>query len=233
MSSLRERIKGFFSPKGLVWFLSPGMRGAEEDTIITDLENFAGKFSETVSSLEGFIGAYTTGDVSMMRLSMEKTVSLRRSTEDHRKRITQTIADKRMFFPDSREDMISIMNSMSLVLSVVEDVRVGAATGKAVDPRLGVGMLSVARDCSEMAALIVSGIEYLNRDPLHAFSETFAVSKAEDSLRVDVEAAVQELEGIDGGENVGYVVVMLSLLRISEQIKGVLGNVEKLAVKYL
>ncbi|MFQ6074918.1 MAG: DUF47 family protein [Candidatus Bathyarchaeia archaeon] len=171
-SSLKNRIVEFFSPKGKIWFLSPALIGRGEEQVILDLERYADKVFEAVDQLESLIIAYASSDMNMMQLAIEEIDECWQEAEEIRWSVYTRIVERKLFFPTSRSDMLSLLSSMSQVLQVAKTIHPIKVPRGTLSNEIQFPLKRMADLCVELAQLMASSVEHLNRDPLYALKET-------------------------------------------------------------
>lgn len=171
-SSLKERIVEFFSPRGRIWFLSPALIGRGEEQVIRDLEMYADKVLEAVEQLESLITAYGSSNRNMMHLALEEIDECWQEAEEIRWSVYTRIVERKLFFPTSRSDMLSLLSSMSQVLQAAKTIHPIMVPEGALSSEVQFPLKRMADLCIELAQLMASSVEHLNREPLDALKET-------------------------------------------------------------
>ncbi|MDD1678123.1 MAG: hypothetical protein LUO93_02925 [Methanomicrobiales archaeon] len=232
--TLRERIIKIFSPKGGVWFLSPGLVGREEQEVIQDLEWYADRFVHAMSGIEDLSRAYSKaeGDVfNGVLLQIDQDCD---DSEGVRRKIIHRITDQRLFFPDSRKDMLRLLNSMSLALFHLKGFKTLAVPRKPLDDDEQYVLTEVAITEIKLAGTLSDAVRYVNEDPMTALEKI----EHEYSYQEEVFHWVEELRRIrernpPSEEDIRWILFLQQVIQITQDILGALNHVQEIAIQYL
>jgi uncharacterized protein Yka (UPF0111/DUF47 family) len=231
---LREKIIQFFSPKGGIWFLSPGLIGKGEEQVVSDLEGYARKISQTIETVEDITKAFEYADKSTMESAVLKVQRGWEETERIRWGIYHRVTEGHLFFPDSRGDMFALINKMSLILLVMKDPQIFLVPEKPLrgEPRYFIERITAT--CRELALVLSRSIEYLNRDPALALQEIRRAPEHEKEIYRWVEESRRWMSGSMPGERDPQVLKLIEhLMAISHEILGAIYVVQEIAVKFV
>jgi uncharacterized protein Yka (UPF0111/DUF47 family) len=232
--TLRDRIVKIFSPKGGVWFLSPGLVGKGEQEVIQDLEWYADRFVLAIGGMEDLSRAYGTAEMDTFGSILLQIDQNCNQAEEMRGKIIQRIADERLFFPDSRKDMLRLLNSMSLTLFHLKEFKTMVIPSGPLGDTERYFITEVARTGSKLARTLSDSIRYVNQDPLTALEKIHQESSFQKEMTRWVEEyrQIREKPPIPE-EDLRRILFLQQMLQISQDVLRSLYCVQEIAIQYL
>jgi uncharacterized protein Yka (UPF0111/DUF47 family) len=231
---LREKIIKFFSPKGGIWFLSPGLTSSGEEQVVTDLETYARRVSQTIEQISDIARAYELAERSILDSAIGRIYRGWEETEKIRWEIYDRVAQGRLFFPDSRGDMFALINKMSLIQLTMKDPRIFLPPGKPLREDLRYPIERLGETCKVLAQVLSLSIEYLNEDPGKALQEIRRATEYEKEIFRWIEDAKKLLsEARTDAEDVRALMLIEYIVIVTQKILECIYRVQEIAIKYV
>lgn len=232
--TLRERIIQFFSPKGGVWFLSPGLVGKGEEEVVHDLERYAARFAEVIAGIEDLSRAYGTADEHLFSSVLLQIDRGCEETESVRWEITRRISRQSLFFPESRKDMLELLNSMSATLSLMKEFQVLPLPHGTLESTDRYLITEMAKGCVKLSELLSDTIRYLDENPSSALEKIGQGSLYQQELFAMLEEfriSGESAPAADG--DLQRTLFLQQIIRISQYLVNSLYRVQEIAIQYV
>jgi uncharacterized protein Yka (UPF0111/DUF47 family) len=232
--SIKQKVKDFFSPKGGAWLLSPGLTRQGEEHTIGNLEQYASIVSKSIAHLQDAVKAYEESNLSLFRLSIDEIVAGWEDAERIRWDTFNHIADKRLFFPESRESMLRLVNTINRAFLLVIDIRLVSFPKEKMSLELSFSVDAILENCVQNADLLYSAIKYLNRDPSHVVSISRQTSNRELDFITSMDKATSHLA--NNGSESKRDEIFDFLGRLSTINRGLLDaiyEIQQIAIKFV
>ena len=231
--TLRERVIQFFSPKGGVWFLSPGLVGRGEEEVVRDLERYGARFADVIAGIEELSRAYGTADedlFSSVLLQIDRGCD---EAESIRWEIIRRISRQGLFFPESREDMLELINSMSMALSRMKEFQLLPLPRNTMEGADQYLITEMAKGCVNLSGLLSDTIRYLNEDPSTALEKVRQGSLFQQELFARVEEFRIGAKGAPAADGeLQRTLFLQQVIAISQVIVNSLYRVQEIAIQY-
>lgn len=230
--SLKERIKEFFSPKGSAWFLSPGLTGGGEKQVIMDLDRYAKTTSVSIKQIGNALQAYTSSNAISFHTHIDNMVQDWMKAEKIRESLINAIATKRLFFPESRENMLELINSMNSALMITTDLRLLSFPEERNDV-INLSIKRITDQILELVDLIPSTVKYLNEDPKHSVVISRRSIEIELEFSKLLKQTKNEIEKLPKKERALFLDLVRHLSAIFRAHINVINQVQELAIKFV
>ncbi len=233
-ASLKRRIKEFFSPKGAAWLLSPGLTNQGEEHVIRNLELYVSTVSESMLVLRDVVSAYSKANEREFWLAMDEIAAISKDAEFIRWDTFNHIANKRLFFPESRESMLHLINTVNQVFFLLIDLRIIVIPKEPLEPELIAQMDTVTEICVKTAYILSSAIRYLNRDVEYVIEISRQVANNESEIFALIERVKSEVAS-SGPEEVRIQILefLMRLLKIHHALVISLNQIQEIAIKFI
>jgi hypothetical protein len=233
-TSLKRNIKEFFSPKGAAWLLSPGLTNQGEAHVIRNLELYVSAVSESMLLLRDVVSAYAKANEREFWIAMDEIAAISKDAESIRWDTFSHIANKRLFFPESRESMLHLINTVNHVFFLLIDLRIIVIPKEPLKPELIVQMDTVTEIFVKTANILSSAIKYLNSDVEHVIEISRQVANNESEIFVLIER-VRSNVASSGPEEVRIQILefLMRLLKIHRALIISLNQIQEIAIKFI